>query len=541
MTADAAPGGMETIAVSAATFASPIRANAETSDHDLVAAIRRGDDHAFEFLYERYHRRIAAYIFGMVNDYGRAEDIAQDVFMSALRRMRATDRPIAFKPWVYEIAKNACIDQFRRTRRAEEVSYDGEDGLGGADYGRLVTTGPSPEAAVEQKLSLTHLQSAFGGLSDTHHRILVMRELDGLSYREIGERLGMSRASVESTLFRARRRLSEEYEELVSGERCSRVQLIIDAAATSSLGARDSRKLAKHVAHCQSCRRHARMAGVDITGRQRPVRTRIAAFLPLPAFLRRRLEADEAGIGGPPGGVGQHAPALAQWSAQLSAAADPAMAGWARAAAAAVTIAAAGIGAGAVTSDARLDAGSSLPSGAVTKDRNTVRVAASPTQTVSGAKAPAVAAKGTGTSGAATTTKAGSPRTGSTAATGTARPAPDQRDVTGSVGLTASPTGAALPVPALQAPAVDSSEMPNAPRPAPPEADGLEVELPQAVPQAPPASSTPGTPAAPAAPPTGAAKPTPTAPDTGRTVDAVSGATGKANQSVTAVTQALGG
>ena len=74
----------------------------------------------------------------MVHDYGRAEDIAQDVFMSALRRMRETDRPIAFKPWIYEIAKNACIDQFRRSRRAEEVSYDAEEGLGAADYGRLV-------------------------------------------------------------------------------------------------------------------------------------------------------------------------------------------------------------------------------------------------------------------------------------------------------------------------------------------------------------------------------------------------------------------
>ena len=52
----------------------------------------------------------------MVHDHGRAEDITQEVFMSALRRMRETDRPIAFKPWIYEIAKNACIDAFRRSQ-----------------------------------------------------------------------------------------------------------------------------------------------------------------------------------------------------------------------------------------------------------------------------------------------------------------------------------------------------------------------------------------------------------------------------------------
>src|ERR687894_1524531 len=84
------------------------------TDHELVAAVRRGDDRAFERLYERYQRRIAAYVHGMVKDHGRAEDITQEVFISALRRMRETERPIAFKPWVYEIAKNACVDAYRR-------------------------------------------------------------------------------------------------------------------------------------------------------------------------------------------------------------------------------------------------------------------------------------------------------------------------------------------------------------------------------------------------------------------------------------------
>ena len=182
---------MATIAAPRASRMTPT--TGDPTDTQLVAAVRAGDDRAFERLYERYHRRIAAYIYGMVNDYARAEDIAQDVFMSALRRMRETDRPIAFKPWIYEIAKNACIDQFRRARRAEEVSYDAEEGLAAGDYGRLVTTGPTPDAAVDQKMSLDHLCGAFGGLSETHHEILVMRELEGLSYREIGVRITRAR------------------------------------------------------------------------------------------------------------------------------------------------------------------------------------------------------------------------------------------------------------------------------------------------------------------------------------------------------------
>src|SRR5215208_3561948 len=99
------------------------------SDLVLVAAVRTGDDRAFEQLYSRYQRRISAYVFGMVKDHGRAEDITQEVFISALRRMRETDRAIAFKPWVYEIAKNACIDQFRRSHRAQELSFDSDDVL----------------------------------------------------------------------------------------------------------------------------------------------------------------------------------------------------------------------------------------------------------------------------------------------------------------------------------------------------------------------------------------------------------------------------
>ena len=265
------------------------------SDHQLVGAVRRGDDRAFEALYARYQRRIAGYVFGMVKDYGRAEDITQEVFVSALRRMRETERPIAFKPWIYEIAKNACIDAYRRGRRAEEVSLDADDRLSPSDYGRLVATGPGPDAAVDTQQDLDHLCGAFGGLSDTHHEILVMRELEGLSYKDIGDRMGMSRPAVESTLFRARKRLGEEYDELASGARCLRIQGIIAEAGGSRLGLRDQRRLARHVSHCQPCRRLAAHAGLDIAV---PVRTRVAgklaAWLPLPAFLRLRRGGGDA-------------------------------------------------------------------------------------------------------------------------------------------------------------------------------------------------------------------------------------------------------
>ena len=74
------------------------------SDHELVIAVRLGEDSAFEELFSRYRSRIRAYVSGILADCDRAEDITQEVFISALRRLRDTERPIAFKPWIYQIA-----------------------------------------------------------------------------------------------------------------------------------------------------------------------------------------------------------------------------------------------------------------------------------------------------------------------------------------------------------------------------------------------------------------------------------------------------
>jgi len=97
-------------------------------------------DRAFELLYARYRRRITSYIHGRVGDRGRAEDITQEVFISALRRMRDTDRPIAFRPWIYEIAKNGAIDHVRARNRRGRGCTRGRVPAGGAvDPG-----GPAP-------------------------------------------------------------------------------------------------------------------------------------------------------------------------------------------------------------------------------------------------------------------------------------------------------------------------------------------------------------------------------------------------------------
>ena len=301
-------------------------------DLELVAGVRAGDDRAFEQLFQRYQPRIAAYVGGMVRDHARAEDITQEVFLAALRRLRdGTDREIQFRPWIYEIAKNKCIDAYRRGRHTVEVSFDAHEAVGADDHDRLAGPRPTPDDAIDDKLALDNLCGAFGGLSSVHHDILVMREFEGLSYREIGDRLGLSRPAVESTLFRARKRLSEEYEQLVSGERCRLVQRTVDASrGIDGAGLREQRRIARHLAHCQPCRRYARLAGADLgelakVGRGQSAASRIGALLPLPAFLR--------------------------WG-QVAGTLDPGtVTGWTKAVATAATVAVAGVGAGTAISD----------------------------------------------------------------------------------------------------------------------------------------------------------------------------------------------
>jgi len=318
---------------------------------------------------------------GMVKDHGRAEDVTQEVFVSALRRMRETERPIAFKPWIYEIAKNACIDQFRRSKRAEEISLEADDGLAPSDYGRLVGSDPAPHDAVAAKQELNDLCGAFGGLSDTHHEILVLRELEGLSYREIGDRMGMSRPAVESTLFRARRRLTEEYDDLVSGARCMRIQGLIATAASARLGTRESRRLARHVSHCQPCRREAMAAGLEAAILTHvPLRKRAAAkvagLLPFPLFERFR------------GSAATHAPMLSEGMSG----------GWGKLATAAAVVAA-GVGVAGVGSQIAHHGSS---------DAAPKRAAATSTGGPSTQKAPAVATTTVNRTSGATSKSAGS-------------------------------------------------------------------------------------------------------------------------------------
>jgi RNA polymerase sigma factor (sigma-70 family) len=274
----------------------------ETPDLELVAAVRNGDDSAFEELYERYRPRIASFVRGMVRDAGRAEDLTQEAFLSAFRRLRETDSEIAFRPWIYRIARNQAIDSHRRSSRAEEISMDADRGLRPSDRTRLVDAG-NPDSALVAKERLDHLCGAFDELSEVQARVIVMRELEGRSYREIAEALDITRPAVESALFRARRRLESEYAELSEGRRCAGMRTTIARLAEGLGSHADEARLARHARRCSLCRRRARELGVEPLSRLARVREKVAGLLPLPWGLQ--------GTGSLGSLVGERAAALA--------------------------------------------------------------------------------------------------------------------------------------------------------------------------------------------------------------------------------------
>ena len=179
----------------------------EMDEKKLVARAQEGDRLAFEALVRQYQRRVFRVAMGMLRNEDDALEVAQEAFIKAYQNLSRFKGDSAFYTWLHRITSNLCIDLIRR-RRGEAVEYD--DGIlrdaieeEGSD---LAPTGPiaPPRAVLDRELG-EKLQEALDGLSDAHRQIIVLREIDGLSYEEIAETLGIKKGTVMSRLFHARK------------------------------------------------------------------------------------------------------------------------------------------------------------------------------------------------------------------------------------------------------------------------------------------------------------------------------------------------
>jgi RNA polymerase sigma-70 factor (ECF subfamily) len=187
---------------------------AAVDDRDLVEAARRGDRDAFKTLFERYHRRAYALAYGVVRNQDDAMDLVQDAFIKAHKYLDKFEGSSSFFTWLYRIVMNVCIDHLRKHRRIKPVELD-EAKLDDDSPLLPQLLGGNPGRALLDKQIRARIDEALGELSENHRSVLVMRELEGLSYEEMAQAMGCSKGTIMSRLFHARKNMQKRLIDLV--------------------------------------------------------------------------------------------------------------------------------------------------------------------------------------------------------------------------------------------------------------------------------------------------------------------------------------
>ncbi len=181
----------------------------ELSDTDLVDLVQGGDATAFRGLVERFQGRIYAHIYGMIRNREEARDLTQETFVKAYRNMGGFRREASFTTWLYRIASNVTIDFIRKHRRVRISEFDErighqEQGEDSWDPDHLHR---SPGKDLERSRLYQRIMDAMQKLGEEQRQVVLLREIEGFSYREIAETMGIPEGTVMSRLFYARKKL----------------------------------------------------------------------------------------------------------------------------------------------------------------------------------------------------------------------------------------------------------------------------------------------------------------------------------------------
>jgi len=194
-----------------------------TDDLTLVQRVRTGDQRAFKLLVERYQRKVYAVAYGMVKDREEARDIAQEAFVKVYKYLEHFKGDASFYTWLYRITVNICIDSLRKKGSAkgddhvefdESVRMDVSEANIGALGSRL---GTNPQKSALRKELADKISAALQQIPEAHRQILLLREVEGMSYEELARTLQIPKGTVMSRLFHARLKMQKilnEYVEL---------------------------------------------------------------------------------------------------------------------------------------------------------------------------------------------------------------------------------------------------------------------------------------------------------------------------------------
>ncbi|NRA01047.1 MAG: sigma-70 family RNA polymerase sigma factor [Myxococcales bacterium] len=177
------------------------------SDSELVRKAREGSREAFEVLVRRFSERAYRVAFRILRDADQSEDVLQDAFIKAYRGIRKFEQRSAFYTWLYRIVVNLALDRRRRERPGTRVEWD--DGVAHEIEPRAVVgQPPDPDATARRAQVRRILSEGIQQLPDGQREVLLLREVEGLSYEEIAKAMEISKGTVMSRLHYARRKLT---------------------------------------------------------------------------------------------------------------------------------------------------------------------------------------------------------------------------------------------------------------------------------------------------------------------------------------------
>ncbi len=183
------------------------KAEAE-QDRDLVEQARDGDLAAFRKLVERHQRRAFAIALGLVRDENDARDVVQEAFLRVHRGLAAFNGGSSFFTWLYRIVTNLSIDLMRKPSRRETGLDEAREIPDEADVPLLSRIdGSDPLDVVRRRQIMERIQVALDALPPYHRGVILMREIEGMSYEEMAEAMGVSKGTIMSRLFHARQKL----------------------------------------------------------------------------------------------------------------------------------------------------------------------------------------------------------------------------------------------------------------------------------------------------------------------------------------------
>ncbi len=178
----------------------------EISEWDLVRKCQQGDVAAYETLTAKYYRRVFMVILGMLHHREDALEVTQESFYRAFRNIKRFKGGSSFYTWLYRIAVNLAIDFQRRQKRGAMDLKENMDEV----IVETETLGSDPYRELRDRQLGKKLLSAIDELTPDHKAVILMRAVEGLSYKEIGRVMGCSEGTVMSRLHYARKKLQEK-------------------------------------------------------------------------------------------------------------------------------------------------------------------------------------------------------------------------------------------------------------------------------------------------------------------------------------------